>query len=136
MPSEVFMHRGHRTPPDKKEQAIALAQTSLTVDKIAAEVGVSRRTLGRIWKKAGISRKSDGLQKGEPELLTLQVSGRQVPSYSLRAARIREHSDYLREQFKCMAAQIWVPEPARSLSHHSKTAIWPPTDGAKDSLKR
>ena len=24
----------------------------------------------------------------------------------------------------------------RSLSHHSKTAIWPPTDGAKDSLKR
>ena len=53
------MPKGYPTPNQKKEQVIALAQTSMTEEGIAAQVGVSRRTLARIWVRAGIRRAPD-----------------------------------------------------------------------------
>ena len=37
------MPKGHKTPPEKEEQTIALAQTSMTQEEIAEIVGISRR---------------------------------------------------------------------------------------------
>ena len=52
------MPKGHKTPPEKEEQAIALAQTYMTQEAIAEIVGISRRQVVRIWGNAGISRSS------------------------------------------------------------------------------
>ena len=50
------MPKGHRTPPEKKEQVIALARTSMTQEEIAKTVGISRRQVVRILDEAGVSR--------------------------------------------------------------------------------
>lgn len=50
------MPKGHRTPDAKREQVIALAQTSTTQQAIADTVRISRRQVGRILKEAGIGR--------------------------------------------------------------------------------
>lgn len=54
MPTE--MPKGYRTPEDKRQKTIALAATDLTQEEIAKDVGLSRRTLARIWAQEGIQR--------------------------------------------------------------------------------
>ncbi len=71
------MPKGFPTPGEKREQAIALAQTSMTEEQIAKMVGVSRRTLIRIWDKAGVSRKHISIETMGGEASTIP-EGKQV----------------------------------------------------------
>lgn len=51
------MAKGHPTPKEKLEQAVALADTSMTQKSIAETIGISQRQVSRIWQKAGIRRR-------------------------------------------------------------------------------
>ena len=50
------MPKGFHTPAKIKEQEIALARTSMTQEQIAKHLSINRRTVVRIWDKAGVSR--------------------------------------------------------------------------------
>ena len=50
------MPKGFKTPPDKVEKVIALAQTAMTQEEIAKMVDISRRQVARIWDDSGIER--------------------------------------------------------------------------------
>ena len=50
------MPKGFKTPQDKVEKVIALAQTAMTQEEIADMVGTSRRQVARIWDNSGIER--------------------------------------------------------------------------------
>ena len=50
------MPKGYKTPPDKVEKVIALAQTAMTQEEIAKMVDISRRQVARIWDNSGIKR--------------------------------------------------------------------------------
>jgi len=52
------MPKGYPTPKEKQEQAIALANTSMTQKAIAEAIGISQRQVARIWEKAGIRRRN------------------------------------------------------------------------------
>lgn len=115
------MTRGHPTSNSRKEQAIALAETSLTQEEIAAKVGIGRRTLARIWEKAGVVRttqESDKQVKRTPILKP--VIGVTDP---LLLERRKEHHDGLRQELGLFAAHIRVPAPERVVWRPGRSEI-------------
>ncbi|MBI4330340.1 MAG: transposase [Chloroflexi bacterium] len=119
MATVVAMHKkGQAITREEKEQVIALAQTSSTRKEIAAKVGISDRSVARIWEKEGIRRDSQKPPICGKKGLIPRTSSTDIPLDPVEATRRKEHSDYLRGQTRYLAAHIRVPPPGDVL-------LWP-----------
>lgn len=101
------MPKGKPTTPDKIEQAVALAKTSMTQNEIAEVVGISRRTLVRILDKAGFRRTSASERRTLP-------STRSSPIYNEGLSRtIGLHHDNLLALVTQLRDEVAIPPPHR-----------------------
>ena len=101
------MPKGFKTPPDKVEKVIALAQTAMTQEEIAKMVEISRRQIGRIWdnsgKKRGGTSKSRSASPREPAPI--------ADDAQLRVSL--DHHEALFGLALCLRDEIDIPLPHR-----------------------
>lgn len=108
------MPKGFPTPDEKKEQAIALAHTSMTQEQIAEKVGISRRQVVRIWDKARVSRdrKHISISEGKEDDAATRYSE------VLRDRHIQELIHLAGEIYKYLT----VPFPCEATAWYSRIA--------------
>lgn len=104
------MAKGFRTPKEKIEKVVALANTTMTQKRIASECGVSERTVSRIWERAGIQ------HRRTPETTGAQRSSTQTntaPPYrqQAKAAAYEQHVREVCELAERLRARLVIPQP-------------------------
>lgn len=111
------MKRGRPIPRDKREKVLDLAATSMTKKQVAEEVGISPRSVGRIWDAKGVVRVVEGQSED-----SVRVSRRRQPA-SLREQALVRHADGLVALSQQLVSQATVPLPHSMLGQ--PTALWP-----------